>query len=190
MSEVSSSLNQRALALATARRVDCPNCRVQANVFYANTEGNTGQVFYKCPYFLVSKLEFDFLRFGCFSSSYEMCVCCFGVCMVLQAVGCQYFQWTDTMDRSSERSNTGQRMDYGLEQRMKVVLEQRLNMLELKMERILDHIKWLQKILCVCIIVVIYGIFVNQLVSCNSKKIITDGSNHKLSMKHITDGYT
>ena len=74
MSEASSSLNRRALALATARRVDCPNCRVQANVFYANTEGNTGRVFYKCPYFSVSKLEFDFLRFGCFSSRYEMCV--------------------------------------------------------------------------------------------------------------------
>lgn len=52
------------------------------------------------------------------------------------------------MDRERERSNTGQQMDSGLEQRMEIVLEQRLNMLELKMERILDHIKWLEKIVC------------------------------------------
>ncbi|KAJ1256721.1 hypothetical protein BS78_K324000 [Paspalum vaginatum] len=63
MSEASMSTGRR------VRRVYCPNCGVLANRLTSGTSGNPGRVFYKCPYFSVG--------------------------------GCQYYQWEDMMGQAS-----------------------------------------------------------------------------------------
>uniref|UniRef100_A0A0D9Z4Y2 Ubiquitin-like domain-containing protein n=1 Tax=Oryza glumipatula TaxID=40148 RepID=A0A0D9Z4Y2_9ORYZ len=51
----SSSTSKRDIAPANVKTVHCPECQVQANVYYCNTEeDNEGCVFYRCPYFSVS----------------------------------------------------------------------------------------------------------------------------------------
>ncbi|EEE58729.1 hypothetical protein OsJ_10206 [Oryza sativa Japonica Group] len=50
----SSSTSKRDIAPANVKTVHCPDCQVQANVYYCNTkEDNEGCVFYRCPYFSI-----------------------------------------------------------------------------------------------------------------------------------------
>jgi hypothetical protein len=77
------SQNNRAMVVPRARRVYDPNYYVLVKWNRATTKENLHHVFYKCPYFSVGA--------PCFSFASRLSVRLYGVSLVFQAGGCQFF---------------------------------------------------------------------------------------------------
>ncbi|KAL6843026.1 hypothetical protein ACP4OV_027339 [Aristida adscensionis] len=144
------SIRDKQMLLACVPRVDCPNCHVRANAFISETPANFGRLFYKCPRY--------------------------------SALGCQFYQWADTMEdfftggtpaalgggamvpaaaqapvpvaaqalplpAAQAEAAAGQRMDMDL-----WLIEERL-------ARIMEELRWIEKIVCACVILMLYALF-------------------------------
>nr|XP_015630914.1 uncharacterized protein LOC4332313 isoform X1 [Oryza sativa Japonica Group] len=119
----SSSTSKRDIAPANVKTVHCPDCQVQANVYYCNTkEDNEGCVFYRCPYF--------------------------------SAGGCQFVQCADTVDEGLQK-----RVEHAT-QETSCPQGNNMSLMEERLQRILDHMKWMEQFLIVCIIALAYVVFV------------------------------
>ncbi|CAL5033734.1 unnamed protein product [Urochloa decumbens] len=126
------------------RRLFCPNCGVLANWNRETTEENFGRIFYMCPYFA--------------------------------AEGCQFFQWEDMMGQTSglgraraasvlpvvpapapvqEVAAPGGGGVPVAEAPAAVAQGQR----QMVYERILDQLKWIEKLVLLCILLVLYAIW-------------------------------
>jgi hypothetical protein len=68
--------------------------------------------------------------------------------LVFQAGGCQFFQWEDMMEQIS--------LVPAAPTAIQVVPE--VAMLRDRMDKIVDHLKWIEKFVCVCIVGVLYAI--------------------------------
>jgi hypothetical protein len=121
------------MAAPHARRLYCLNCHVLANWNRATTQENLHCVFYKCPYFSVSILSYIFV----FAS-----VECETVNLVFQARGCQFFQW-DCMMEQMPHIPIVSSTPIAIQVVPKVV------MLRDRMDMIIDHQKWTEKLICV-----------------------------------------
>uniref|UniRef100_A0A0E0NSQ6 Ubiquitin-like domain-containing protein n=1 Tax=Oryza rufipogon TaxID=4529 RepID=A0A0E0NSQ6_ORYRU len=111
------------IAPANVKTVHCPDCQVQANVYYCNTkEDNEGCVFYRCPYF--------------------------------SAGGCQFVQCADTVDEGLQK-----RVEHAT-QETSCPQGNNMSLMEERLQRILDHMKWMEQFLIVCIIALAYVVFV------------------------------
>ncbi|CAN6288716.1 unnamed protein product [Urochloa humidicola] len=135
------------------RRLFCPNCGVLANWNKATTKENFGHIFYKCPYFA--------------------------------AGGCQFFQWEDMMGETSVqgRARAAPVVPVDLVQQvvtpggggvlpMVPVQEQAAPgggvpaagaaaqvQRQMVDGRIMDQLKWIEKLVFICILLVLYAIW-------------------------------
>ncbi|TVU33645.1 hypothetical protein EJB05_25475, partial [Eragrostis curvula] len=133
MSQGSSStrLRNKQALLAAARRVDCPNCRVRACVNIAKTPANYDRMFYKCPYF--------------------------------SRHGCQYYEWADEMEenqfaapREVDAPVPAREVQGPLAQpRFAPVAEAE----PMDLRVIEEKLKWIEKIVFVCVVLVMYSLF-------------------------------
>uniref|UniRef100_A0A0E0CYA8 Ubiquitin-like domain-containing protein n=1 Tax=Oryza meridionalis TaxID=40149 RepID=A0A0E0CYA8_9ORYZ len=98
-------------------KLHCPDCQVQANVYYCNTEEDNE---------------------GC----------------VLQAGGCQFVQCADTVDEGLQK-----RVEHAT-QETSCPRGNNMSLMEERLQRILDHMKWMEQFLIVCIIALAYVVFV------------------------------
>lgn len=64
-------------------------------------------------------------------------------CPNYSATGCQFFQWVDTINPALLRGNDGVAEGQEAQENGRV--------LEERMDRILDQLKWLEKLVCVCV---------------------------------------
>jgi hypothetical protein len=67
---------------------------------------------------------------------------------VLQARGCQFFQWEDMMEHIPPIPSPP----------IAIQVVPEVVVLRDKMDRIIDHLKWIEKLVCVYIVVVVYAI--------------------------------
>lgn len=73
----------------------------------------------------------------------------------MQATGCQFFQWVDTINPALLRGNDGVAEGQEAQENGRV--------LEERMDRILDQLKWLEKLMCVCLVMLVYALFVKKM---------------------------
>lgn len=147
------------------RRVLCPNCGVLANWNRAKTEGNFGRIFYKCPYYSV---RFTLcLRHLCgviYSGACFFCVSAREMWVLL--VGgldgtyikprrCSTCSCSPVAPVHEPPAPRGERVPV----KAVVTATQGQRQGQMVDERILDQLKWIEKLVIACILLVVYAIW-------------------------------
>ncbi|KAF2950591.1 hypothetical protein DAI22_01g198700 [Oryza sativa Japonica Group] len=114
------------------KRVLCPNCGVLANRFMSTTVKNNNRVFHKCPYFAVYW-------------------------------GCQYYQWEDEMVDSAVHALHAPASMHAVPIQAVAppgAFPTTLTGGNAQVDnRVMQQIKWLEKLVYVCIFLAMYAIF-------------------------------